>query len=65
LTAGHIESRVQRYMPAVMTDAATDDLSAAVGSMPQTADDATSLNLSSATKRAVLLSRIHSRRFRE
>jgi len=54
---GRIESRVLRYMPAMTTDAVNSDLTTTVCS-EQTGVDA-------ATKRAMLLSRIHSRRFRE
>jgi len=62
MMAGRIESRMQHYMPATMTDAVMGDLASADGSMQHPADD---VILSSATKRAMLLSRIHSRCFRE
>jgi len=65
MMAGRIESRVLRYMPAMTTDAVQSDPSTAECSMQQPAAGVTGMNLSSATKRAVLLSRIHSRRFRE
>jgi len=61
---GRIESQVLRYMPAMTTDAVSSDLTTTVCG-EQTGVDAASMNLSSATKRATLLSRIHSRRFRE
>jgi len=51
-------------MPAMTPDAVNSDLTTTVCS-EQSAADAVSMNLSSATKRAMLLSRIHSRRFRE
>jgi len=68
---GRFESRVVRYMPAVTADdddAVNDGLSAAVCTVQPAAaavDDAVGVNLSSAARRAMLLSRIHSRRFRE
>jgi len=69
---GHIESHMLRYMPALKTDyddgAVNSDPSTAVSSEQSAADaavDAVDLNLSSAAKRAMLLARIHSRRFRE
>ena len=65
MMAGRIESRVLRYMPEMTTDAVQSDPSTAECSVQQPAADVTGVNLSSATKRAMLLSRIHSRRFRE
>ena len=69
MEAGRIESRVLRYMPATTADVVkSDTLSMADCGMQQPAADAADvayISLSSATKRAMLLSRIHSRRFRE
>jgi len=65
MMAGRIESRMMRYMPVRTTDAVKSDLFTADCSVQQPGADATGMNLSSAAKRAMLLSRIHSRRFRE
>lgn len=64
MMVGRIESRVLRYMPAVTADAVNSDLSAA-DCTEQPAADAVNMHSSSSTERALLLSRIHSRRFRE
>jgi len=61
---GRVEKQMLHYMPAVTADAVNHDLLTADLSQ-QPAADADDINLSSATKRAMLLSRIHSRRFRE
>jgi len=64
IMVGRIEERVLRYMPVMTTEVVNSDLSTAACS-EQSAADAANGNSSSATKRAMLLSRIHSRRFRE
>jgi len=64
---GRIESRVLRYMPAMTAD--KSDLSPVHSEQPAAAaaaaDDDDVASASSATKQAMLLSLIHSRRFRE
>jgi len=60
MMVGHFESRVQRFMPASTVAGANTDVSTTV-----CCGDSADVNLASAVKRATLLSRIHSRHFRE
>jgi len=65
MVAGRLESRLLRYMPAMTTDVVSVDEATTVCSSLQPDADVDIASLSSAERRAMLLSRIHSRRFRE
>jgi len=65
MAAGRLESRLLRYMPAMTTDVVSVDEATTICSSQQPDADIDITSLSSAERRAMLLSRIHSRRFRE